>query len=48
MSTMWKYLRNAAQMLTQRKKAGFSNAVVLMQACQGDAVCFYAKAKALY
>ncbi len=23
-------------------------AVVLMQPCQGDAVCFYAKAKALY
>ncbi len=23
-------------------------AVVLMQSCQGDTVCFYAKAKALY
>ncbi len=29
---------------------GFSNrtAVVLKQLCQGEAVCFYAKAKALY
>ncbi len=32
----------------EERRRGFSNAVVLMQPCQGDAVCFCEKAKALY
>ncbi len=43
--TMWKYLHNAAQMF---KGVVSVTAVVLMQPCQGDVVCLYAKAKALY
>ncbi len=43
--TMWKYLHNV-----HAKKEGVVSvtAVVLMQLCQGDAVCFLVKAKALY
>ncbi len=45
---MWKYLHNAAQMCAKKEGVVSVTAEVLMQPCQGDAVCFYAKAKALY
>ncbi len=32
----------------KERRRGFSNAVVLMQPCQGETVCFNVKAKALY
>jgi len=44
--TLWKYLHNATQMPTQRKKAWLQWSVVLSQPCCGDTVCFYMKAKA--
>ncbi len=46
--TMWKYLRNAAQMSRKERRRGFSNRSSVDAPCQGDTVCFYAKAKALY